>query len=265
VTDPRPARFGDLAADVHGPAGGPAGRPPLVLLHGLTYDRRQWGPLIGEVAALDPDRRAVAFDLPGHGDSARRGSYHIAEVAAVVHEAVTAAGLAAPVVVGHSLGGVIATAYGAAYPAAGVVNIDQPLLAGPFAEVLRTAEPVLRSPDWAQFWDGMLASMHVEELPPAAQELVRTATTPRQDLLLGYWDELITRPADELVEIRTREMRAIAERGVPYRYVSRGEVPPPFRSWLESVCPGVAVTVLEGSGHFPHLGFPAELAKLLVE
>lgn len=79
----------------------------------------------------------VSFDLPGHGGSPRRASYRSDEIAAVVHEAVTGAGLDAPVVAGHSLGGVLATLYAAAYPARGVVNVDQPLLPGNFAEVLR--------------------------------------------------------------------------------------------------------------------------------
>jgi pimeloyl-ACP methyl ester carboxylesterase len=260
VIDMRHTSHGALAAT---DTGAGSARPPVVLLHGLTYDRRQWGPVLAELRAADPDRRAVALDLPGHGESAGSGSYHLEDVAEVVHEAVTAAGLAAPVVVGHSLGGALATTYAARYPVAGVVNVDQPLLVGGFQDVLRAAEPVLRSPDWARVWADMLASMHIEDLPPSARDLVRSATTPRQDLLLGYWDEVINRSADELTQDRTRDMHAIAARGVPYHYVSRGELPPPFRAWLESVLPGVVVTVLAGSGHFPHLGRPAEIVALL--
>ena len=59
---------------------------------------------------LDPGRRVVSFDLPGHGKSPwRAAAYPIDEVAAMVHEAVTEAGLDAPIVGGHSYGGALAT------------------------------------------------------------------------------------------------------------------------------------------------------------
>jgi pimeloyl-ACP methyl ester carboxylesterase len=253
--------FGGLAADSYGTADD---RPPLVLLHGLAYDRRQWGPTLRELAVLDPDRRVVSFDLPGHGDSTRRDSYRSGEIAAVVHQAVTEAGLDAPVLAGHSLGGVLATVYAAAYPARGVVNVDQPLLPGGFGEVLRRAEPVLRSPAYGEVWNSMLAGMHVELLPPAAQELVRTATTPRQDLLLGYWNELMVTPAQDLNEGVARGLDAIRASGIAYHYVSGDELDPAYREWLESALPDVTITVLPGSGHFPHLAHPAELATILM-
>ena len=94
----------------------------------------------------------MAFDLPGHGDSPPRDSYDPADVADVLHDAIGAAGLAALVLVlvlvGHSIGAVLATVYAARHPTRAVPNNDQPLLAGPFGELLRSVEPVLRGPDW---------------------------------------------------------------------------------------------------------------------
>lgn len=81
------------------------GRPAVVLLHGLTFDRAMWGPLVDALGG----RRALALDLPGHGEPARRDSYDLREVADVLHEAVTAAGIRVPVWVGHLIGGVLAT------------------------------------------------------------------------------------------------------------------------------------------------------------
>jgi pimeloyl-ACP methyl ester carboxylesterase len=251
--------FGDLAADCYGTGG----RAPLVFLHGLGYDRRQWAPVLGEVAALDPDRRMLALDLPGHGDSPRRDSYHTQEIAEVVHRTVTEAGLDAPVMVGHSLGGVLATVYAATFPARGVVNVDQPLLPGNFAEVLRRAEPVLRGPAYGEVWDSMLAGMHIELLPPAAQELARTPVPPAQDLLLGYWNELMVTPAEELSAGMAHVLDAIRASGVAYHFVSGDEPDPAYRSWLETILPEVTITVLPDSGHFPHLARPAAFAKIL--
>ncbi|MFF3753746.1 alpha/beta fold hydrolase [Streptomyces sp. NPDC002018] len=258
-----PSRYvGGLAAESHGAAAADD-RPPLLLLHGLSYDRRQWGPLLRELASTDPARRVLALDLPGHGGSPRHDSYALDEVAAAVHRAVSESGLTAPTVVGHSLGGVLATVYAARYPASGVVNIDQPLLAGGFADMLRRNEPVLRSPAYGRIWDSLLARMGVESLPRPVRDLARPPVPPAQDLLLGYWNELLVRPASELREHRAHDLARIASQGIPYHYVTGEEADPGYLAWLRETSPGVAVTVLPGSGHFPHLVHLAELARIL--
>ena len=251
--------FAELAADSYGSADETA---PLVLLHGLTFDRTHWGPALAELARLDLTRRAVAFDLPGHGGSPRRESCRLADVAPILHEAIGAAGLADPILVGHSLGGALATYYAAEYPVRGVVNVDQPLRVGGFAELLRGNESVLRSPDWRQFWDKMSAGMHAELLPPTARDLVDSAQ-PRQDQLLGYWQELIDTPSSELDELRKNELATIAAKGVPYHYVTGTEPDPDYRDWLTALLPDVRISVFPDTGHFPHLARPAAFAELL--
>jgi pimeloyl-ACP methyl ester carboxylesterase len=253
--------FGDLATHSYGDADG---RPPLLLVHGLSFDRQQWRPVVDELATIDPGRRVLAVDLPGHGGSPARDSYPHDDVVAAIHRAATETGIEAPIVVGHSLGGALATAYAAAYPTRGVVNVDQPLLVGRFKDMLERAEPVLRSPAHGHVWASMLANMRIELLPPAAQDLVRSAGTPPQALMLGYWDEVINTPAGDLTERRIRDLETIRSNGTPYRYVTGGDPDPAYRQWLESVLPGVTITVLPDSGHFPHLAHPAEFARILV-
>ncbi len=249
--------YGDLAADS---AGTTDERPPLVLLHGLGFDRRQWAPMLQELAVLDPDRRTVAFDLPGHLDSPKQPSYDLGDVADVLHAAVVEAGLHKPVLVGHSIGGALATIYAGKYPTAGVVNVDQPLLVGPFKDVLAQLEPTLRSSAYGEVWDRMLAGMDIEQLPQAAQDLVHASTRPSQELLLGYWREVMESPAEVLKAKREADLHKIT---APYDYVTANEPPAPYRQWLEANKPGVRITVLPGSGHFPHLAHAGELAKLL--
>ena len=99
-----------LAADDYGQSDD---RPPLVLLHGLTFDRSLWRPALAELCRIDPGRRVLALDLPGHGESPGWPSYDVESVAQGVHRAVEEAGLQSPVVVGHSIAAVIATVYAA--------------------------------------------------------------------------------------------------------------------------------------------------------
>lgn len=247
-------RLGELGADV---TGTDDGRPPVVLLHGLTFDRGMWAPLVDALGG----RRAVALDLPGHGGSPVRDSYDLRPVADVLHEAVTAAGLRAPVLVGHSIGGVLATVYAARHPARAVLNIDQPLRVAPFAELLRSVEPVLRGPEYLSVWEKLLSGMGIEQLSPQLRDLLRS--TPRQDLLLGYWRELLEDPLDEVGARLTRELTALRENGTAYHHVSGAPVVPAYEAWLRECLPDVGITVLPGHGHFPHLARPEALVQIL--
>ena len=247
-------RLGELVGDV---TGRDDGRAPVVLLHGLTFDRAMWAPMVD---ALD-GRRALALDLPGHGDSPPQASYAPADVADLLHEAVTAAGLSSPVLVGHSIGAVLASGFAARHGARAVLNIDQPLLAGPFADLLRSVEPVLRGPDFLSVWTRLLDQMGVEELSPPLRALLRS--TPRQDLLLGYWGEVLDLSPDELRAQRTDELVALRERGAGYHHVSRAPLPAAYVSWLRAALPSAGITVRPGSGHFPHLARPEALVEIL--
>jgi len=42
--------------------------------------------------------------------------------------------------------------------------------------------------------------MHVEMLPANAQQLVESTSNPRQDLVLGYWREVLELPVGDLAE-----------------------------------------------------------------
>ena len=236
-------------------------RAPLVFLHGLTYDRRHWQPVLDELAVLDPDRRIVTLDLPGHGGSPVPDSYRFEAVVATIRQAVNEAELEAPVLVGHSLGAVLATGYAAAHPARGVVNLDQPLVLGGFGSFLQQVEPVLRGPGFADIWDRLVANMHPELLPPSAQELLRTNTV-RQDLLLGCWADIFTDP-DALDARRREDLRRIAAQGIAYHHVAGQEIGPEYRRWMQALVPTVSFTVLPDSGHFPHLAHPRAVAEIL--
>ena len=59
------------------------------------------------------------------------------------------------------------------------------------------------------------------------------------------------------------DLEAIRSNGTPCLHIAGEELDPGYRQWLESVLPKVAVTVLPGSGHFPHLARPTEFAQIL--
>jgi pimeloyl-ACP methyl ester carboxylesterase len=249
-----------LAGDDYGQ---PDDRPPLVLLHGLTFDRSLWRPSLAELHRIDPGRRALALDLPGHGASPGWPSYDIQSLARGVHRAVEEAGLQSPVVVGHSIAGIVATAYAAQYPTRGIINVDQALQVAPFAGFLQSLAGRLSGPDFPNVWQMFAASMHTELLPEAAQELVRSSSQPRQDLVLAYWREVLDQPAGELAAFAATLLDAVRHADVPYLVVAGADLDPEYRAWLSKMLPRAAVTVWPASGHFPHLAHPARFAECL--
>src|SRR4051812_15079754 len=93
---------------------------PVVLLHGLTFDRRAWAPI---VERLRDDVLCIAVDLPGHGHSGG-SAMPLDRLAAVLHRQLGALDIDRPVVVGHSMFGGLAMLYAAQYPVRGGVIVD---------------------------------------------------------------------------------------------------------------------------------------------
>ena len=105
---------------------GPAVGPPLLLLHGVTRNWRDWEPLLPE---LTREWRVVALDHRGHGESERTpGKYRVADYAQHVAEFVRASFSEPVVVFGHSLGAMVALHLAAECPEqiAGAVLEDPP-------------------------------------------------------------------------------------------------------------------------------------------
>lgn len=112
---------------VHWLAWGSPGLPPLVLVHGGAAHARWWAPL---APMLSGERRVVAIDLSGHGDSGWRDVYRAEqwadEVLAVVDDA---GGDGRPIVAGHSMGGFVAITTAAVHgrELEGAIVLDSPV------------------------------------------------------------------------------------------------------------------------------------------
>ncbi len=254
--------FADLAGDLDGE---PDHGTPLVLLHGLTFDRTMWRPALAELAELDPGRQVLTLDLPGHGGAPPWPSYDLESVAQAVYRGVGEAGLQPPVLAGHSIAAVIATIYAARYPASGVVNVDQPLQVEPFVRLVQSLAGPLRGPGFGQVWEQFEASMGIGLLPSAAQELLQSSRYVRQDLVTGYWREALEVPPEELAARAADSLAAVRDAKVPYLVVAGHDAGPEYMSWLNQMLPQASVTVWPGSGHFPHLAQPRRFAGVLAD
>lgn len=84
--------------------------PTLVFLHGIGDGADMWRPVIGAL----PNhlyRRALAFDLPGHGgsDGLAPNGYTLMNMVNRTAEAINASGATSTILIGHSLGARITT------------------------------------------------------------------------------------------------------------------------------------------------------------
>lgn len=103
--------------------------PPLVLLHGVTSRWQGWLPVAPSLATR---WRRYIPDLRGHGRSGRvPGGYTISDQADDIITFMRGVVGAPVVVVGHSLGAIIATAVAASAPEQlAAVALEDPPLAG---------------------------------------------------------------------------------------------------------------------------------------
>lgn len=111
-----PTASGRVFAIDRGPEHG--ARPPLLLLHGLLVTHHAFRGILDALAA---DRRVIALDLPGCGESDRphpedADDYSLSWLAARVDEALGALGVERCDVLAHSFGGAVAVQLASTVP-----------------------------------------------------------------------------------------------------------------------------------------------------
>ena len=250
VQPPASVKLASLSGELFGAADG---RPPLLFLHGLTFDRRIWQPVLDGLRRADPHRLVLTLDLPGHGDSPAQLPHSASHVVDLVHEAVSKAFLNAPIMVGHSMSGGLASMYAARYPSRGVVNLDAPPDLESVARLLQPMKARIRGTEFPYVWAHMQQSFRTDKLPPETRALVEANSDPQQDLVCSYWAELLDKPPQQLTADMVADMQVLAATGTPYLLIAGAELRPEIRQLISDNMPGARVEVWADSGHFPHL------------
>lgn len=243
----------DLAYDVHGDG------PLLVAAHGGTENRHSWDPV-----PLSEHYRVVRVDLRGHGGSPSSEPYDLPTLAHDVHAVVRreAAGQT-PIVVGHSMGGVVMTAYASLFPVRAVVNVDQPLALADMQAQVQQVAPVLRGDGFEDFILAMFDQMY-GALDPAEVARLSAQRRPDQQVVLGMWTPLLDLEPDEL-EALVKKIATLPP-GTPYLSLHGLDPGPGYAAWLPSLIPSATVEVwAETPTHYPHLADPARFVRRVQE
>jgi pimeloyl-ACP methyl ester carboxylesterase len=188
-------------------------------------------------------------------------------VVAAIHGAVLDAGLAPPIVVGHSVGGAIATLYASQHPAAGVVSVDAPIRVESFAALVRSLGPQLTGEAFASTWSVFQASWHPELLPPAARTLLASGDRPGDErmrrLVLSYHADLLAGTLDDVLRWRDDRLASLSAAAVPYVTLHASTIDRADRAWLIDRVPQAEILEWPVGHHFPHLSNPGRFAALL--
>ncbi|MEZ8190520.1 alpha/beta fold hydrolase [Vibrio sp. 1F279] len=121
----------------------------VVFIHGWLDNSASFTQVMQQVSKLSPDTHLVAIDLLGHGFSSHKsGSYYpFHDYIDDLHQLVTKLSPNRLVLVGHSLGALIASCYSAAFPenVSGLIQIEGhgPLSEAPHETVSRLRDGVL--------------------------------------------------------------------------------------------------------------------------
>ncbi|HWA53257.1 MAG TPA: alpha/beta hydrolase [Solirubrobacterales bacterium] len=246
---------------------GPRTAPPIVLLHCFSCSIVWWQRMI---PLLDRDHRVIALDLRGFGGSEKPGSgYAMADQAAFVAEALKRLGVHRATVVGHSLGGTVATAL-AEIPGDYVgrlVIVDQAPDES-FSKGLGFAAEISTTPVIGQaLW----------QVTPdfAVREGLEVAFAPGFDVPERFVDEFnrmtYTSYAsdDEEGDYMSAEPldRRIEQAGVPLLAIfgAEDQIYEAQRALAAyAKVPGAQTALVSGSGHSPNVEKPAKTAALVL-
>lgn len=232
------------------------GEPALVFVHGWTCNYSHWRD---QVAEFSKNHRVVALDLRGHGQSDKPDQdYSVGEFADDVAWLIGELDLHRPVVIGHSMGGVIAAQLARRHSAAtrGVILVDAPIV--PFGPELRpVADGVLaglQSQNYKQLAEGFLRQFMFNEAsdPALKEEIVESSLrTPQRVMhtaIASVFGEIANLGGP--LPVPSMFVRAATQ------YAS----PEQIREWL----PGIEIAEVD-SAHFLQLEKPEETNRIIAD
>lgn len=233
----------------------------VVLVHGITESHRTWEPLVSPL--VDSGYQVTSIDLRGHGESSRVPPYDLMTMAGDVGAVLAHRGLDDALLVGHSLGGAVVSAYAAGGPCRAVINVDQPLLLAGFKDTLGQLEPLLKGAP-GEFEAAITAIFEQMAGPLADEERARVDDLRHadQDVVLGVWDLVFSASAAELDAVVDGVAAAVS---VPYLSLHGIDPGAEYGEWLTSRISASTFEVWPDHGHYPHLIDPERFVRLVAE
>jgi len=232
------------------------GRPALLFLHGLGGDRDSFAP---QLAHLSARHECVAWTMPGYGDSDPLDDLSFPTLAAAACDLLDEHGIERAVVVGQSLGGMVAQQMGIAHPdrVVGLVlvattaafgkpgsSFNDEFLAARLAPIEAGDTPADLAVDIVDSIVGAAASAACRSHAVASMSRIGPAGYRRSIECLVTWDG---RDGLRGVTAPTLCVAGSDDTNAPVRAVQR----------LAETIPGARFELIPGAGHLVNLEAPA--------
>lgn len=242
-------------------AGDPRLRP-LVFLHGIGGAARAWR---GQLETFGDHYHAIAWDMPGYGNSAPLGTASIATLAEALQDFLSAIGASRPVVVGHSIGGMIVQQWLVKHPreaTAVVLAQTSPAFGKADGDWQRSfiearLGPLDRGETMASLAPVLVKELVGEDPDPTGMDIARDcmASVPETSYrgsmlaLLGF-----------------DQRKALADINVPTLVLSGSKdrnAPAPMMAKMATFIPSASYVELDGVGHLANLERPKDFNAAL--
>jgi pimeloyl-ACP methyl ester carboxylesterase len=231
------------------------GAPPILLVHGWTHDHTYLAP---QFEHFRQRHRTVAVDQRGHGQSDKPDQdYTIVGFADDVAWLCRELGLHRPVVVGHSLGGVVALELAARFPElpGAVVMLDSPLFVPP--SLLDAVAPVitgLKGPDYREVQRRLVASVSFlpTDDPERKARIVEHMSSAPQRVMASAFEDLFAYDG----------AAAAAACRAPVLYVAAAH-PMADLARFRELCPQLVTGQAVGAGHYFQLEVPEQVNAMI--
>ncbi len=231
-----------------------SGDPELLFVHGWCCDHTAFGPQFDHFAQT---HTVTALDLRGCGRSGRPAAgYGVPDFADDLARFCTAVGIAKPVIVGHSLGGMIAVELAAQHPSiARALVLVEP---GPI-------HPLPKSVEFFSSFAEMLAG-------PGGEDLRRTyvGDMGARDEGLARWivELMCAVPLPIAIDVirgvaAWNGARAFALCTIPALLLRARLNDDPEDFQLRSIKPDLEVGITVGAGHFHQLEVPDQINAMI--
>ena len=232
-------------------AGG--GDPPLLLVHGWATDRRVMRPLYDDMRR---SHRVIAVDLRGFGESdAPQQTYTIEGYAGDLAFLIARLGLPPPIVIGHSMGGIVALDLAARYAnrISGAILLEAMVIAEPLLGRLRLILEDVRTESYRDVVARLMTHLMGPHFDPGVRaRLVAFATSCAQHVLVSALEGILAFDSLRAASLVTCPLLYIGTHAT-YADLAR------FRA----ICPQLVTSQLAGCGHYFPLEVPDQLGAMI--
>ena len=229
------------------------GEPPMLLVHGWGTDRAVMKPLFEWVRG---SRRAVAVDLRGFGESdAPDQPYRIEGYSDDLAFVSARLNLGPSIVVGHSMGGMVALDFAARYAdqVSAAIILEGMVLAPDLLEGLKPILVGVRTEGYRDVVGGLMSYLSGPGFDAHGRaHLVAGATSCHQHVLISAMEGMLAFDS-------TAAARAVK---CPLLYIGTGERYADLGQ-LRQLCPQAITGQLVGCGHYFPLEVPEQLCPMI--